>query len=317
MARLDKLVGEHPSIAAVRNGVCRVLERTTAGGTLPPILILGETGTGKGLLASSIHHAGSRAAGPLVAINCAAIPETLLEAELFGYERGAFTGAQQAKPGLFQAAHRGTLFLDEIAELPEALQPKLLKAIEEREVRRLGSIRSEPIDVSIIAATSVALPAAGRRFSDALYHRLSVLTFRLPPLRERGRDIVRLAEAFLAKTCADYRLPPKGLVPDAQAALMTYAWPGNVRELGNVIERAALLTDGPAIGSTQLGLPPELARGGAGVAAADAVDRARLLDALDRTDWNVTHAAEHLGLSRNIVRYRIEKYDLRAGAGPR
>ena len=184
--------------------------------------ILGETGTGKGLLAGILHRAGPRAAGPFVDVNCAAIPETLLEAELFGFERGAFTDARHAKPGLLQTAHRGMLFLDEVGLLPEGLQAKLLKVLEERSVRRLGSTRSEPVDVWIVAATSEDLQAAmrARRFREDLYHRLAVLTLRLPPLRERGEDIVRLAEHFLGQACADYGLAPRTLAPDARAALL-------------------------------------------------------------------------------------------------
>src|SRR2546428_11394438 len=167
---------------------------------LPLVLILGETGTGKGLLARAIHEAGPRAAGPFVAINCAAIPETLLEAELFGFERGAFTDAREAKDGRFQTAHRGTLFLDEIGLLPENLQAKLLTALEDRAVRRLGSIRAEPVDVWIISATSEDLRAGARRraFREELYHRLAVGTLRLPPLRERGQDITHIVDHFLA-----------------------------------------------------------------------------------------------------------------------
>ena len=199
-----------------RPGAARaLLARQTGGRRLPPLLIRGETGTGKGLLARAIHRASARAGGPFVDVNCAAIPEPLLEAELFGYERGAFTDARQAKPGLFQTAHGGTLFLDEVGHLPAPLQAKLLTAIEERTVRRLGSTRSEPAEAWIIAATSVDLEAAMRaqRFLEALYHRLSVLTVALPPLRERGGDIVLLAESFLVRACADYGLPSKTLSP--------------------------------------------------------------------------------------------------------
>jgi transcriptional regulator with PAS, ATPase and Fis domain len=196
-------------------------------GRLAPILILGETGTGKGLLAGILHRAGPRAAGPFVDVNCAAIPETLLEAELFGFERGAFTDARHAKPGLLQMAHRGMLFLDEVGLLPEALQAKLLKVLEERTVRRLGSTRSEPVDVWIVSATSEDLRAAAgaRRFREDLYHRLAILTLRLPPLRERGEDVGRLAEQFLRQACEDYGLAPRTLAPDAQAALRAHSWP--------------------------------------------------------------------------------------------
>src|SRR5437773_2712875 len=207
MDPLAEIVGESPAIEAVRDQIRRLLIRRESGRRLPSILINGETGTGKGLLARAIHRAGPRAGGPFVDVNCAAIPETLLEAELFGFERGAFTDARQAKPGLFQTAHRGTIFLDEIGLLPEALQAKLLKVLEDRAVRRLGSTRLEPVDVWILTATNDDLEAAvlARRFREELYHRLAVLTIRLPPLRERGRDVLLLAEHFLPRACADYR----------------------------------------------------------------------------------------------------------------
>src|SRR5262247_773399 len=181
---LAALRGESDLITAVRAKVAQVLASQAGGRRLPRILILGETGTGKGLLARMIHQAGPRSDGPFVDINCAAIPDTLLEAELFGYERGAFTDARQAKPGLFQTAHGGTLFLDEVGHLPEPLQAKLLTAIEERTVRRLGRTRGEPVDIAVVAATSEDIERAvrERRFMDALYHRLTVLVLRLPPL---------------------------------------------------------------------------------------------------------------------------------------
>ena len=224
MDPLAELIGESPQIVAVREQIRRLLQRQSNSRRLPPILIQGETGTGKGLLAQAIHRAGPHAAGPFVSVNCAAIPEALLEAEMFGFERGAFTDARQAKPGLFQTAHHGTLFLDEVGLLPEKLQSKLLKAIEEREVRRLGSTRSEVVDVWIVTATSEDLTTARheRRFHEALYHRLSVLSLYCSPLRERGRDILLLAEHFLSRACADYGLPPKGFTPCAHSALLAY-----------------------------------------------------------------------------------------------
>src|SRR5438046_1017154 len=196
---LAALRGESPRIAAIRAQVEQLLARQAGARRLSPTLILGETGTGKGLLAQSIHQAGPRRDGPFVAVNCAAIPETLLEAELFGYERGAFTDARQAKPGLFQTAHGGMLFLDEIGLLPTALQGKLLTVLEDRAVRRLGSTRAEPIDVALVAATSTDLKQAigEQRFREDLYHRLAVITLELPPLRARGDDILELADFFL------------------------------------------------------------------------------------------------------------------------
>jgi DNA-binding NtrC family response regulator/tetratricopeptide (TPR) repeat protein len=323
MAVLDELIGEDPGLVSVRNAIGRLLERDSDARRSPPILIQGETGTGKGVVARAIHRAGPRAAGPFVDVNCAAIPDTLLEAELFGFERGAFTDARQAKQGLFQAAHRGTLFLDEVGLLPEALQAKLLKVLEDRAVRRLGSTREpSPVDVWILSATGEDLEAAirTRRFREDLYHRLAVVTLWLPPLRERGPDVLRLAEHFLARACADYALAPKRLTPEARAALLAYRWPGNVRELSNVMERVALLSEAALVTAATLGLPEAsraephaVARREAALSleeAVDGVERAHLLDTLRQTDWNITRAAARLGISRNTLRYRIKKHGL-------
>src|SRR6266849_5027409 len=259
MDPLAELVGESPAMEAVRDQVRRLLTPRETGRRLPSILLNGETGSGKGLVARTVHRAGPRASGPFVDVNCAAIPETLLEAEMFGFERGAFTDARRAKLGLFQAANRGTIFLDEVGLLSEALQAKLLKVLEERSVRRLGSTRDESIDVWILTATNEDLRAAihARRFREDLYHRLAVLTLTLPPLRQRGNDILRLAEHFLGRACADYSVSPKTLAADARAALRAYPWPGNVRELGNLMERAALLSSEPEVTADALGLPAE------------------------------------------------------------
>jgi DNA-binding NtrC family response regulator/tetratricopeptide (TPR) repeat protein len=326
IVELAGLVGESPGIVAVRDTIHRLVPRLAETHRSPPILIQGETGTGKGLLARAIHRASARRAGPFVDVNCAAIPETMLEAELFGFERGAFTDARHAKAGLFQAAHHGTLFLDELGLLPGVLQGKLLTVLEERVVRRLGSTRGEPVDVWVIAATSADIAAAMRagRFHDALYHRLSVLTVWLPPLRERGGDILLLAEHFLSRACQDHGLPPRRIDPRARATLLAYPWPGNVRELGNVMERVALLTDGPVVTAEMLGLgalapavaTPEPAAESAGrlrdrVAG---LERDQIASALRQTRGNVTHAAARLGIPVNTLRYRIQKLGLAAGA---
>jgi DNA-binding NtrC family response regulator/tetratricopeptide (TPR) repeat protein len=323
---LAELLGESPGVQAVRDTVARLLQRQSSAGRLPPVLVQGETGTGKGLLARLLHETGPRRAGPFIDVNCAAIPETLLEAELFGFERGAFTDARQAKPGLFQAAHRGTLFLDEIGLLPEGLQGKLLTVIEERAVRRLGSTRSEPVDVWIITATNEDLSAITRygRFREDLYHRLAVLTIALPPLRERGPDVLTLAEHFLARASADYGLSPRVLGPEARQALLEHAWPGNVRELANVMERVALLAEGSMVTADLLGLEaprPEPRPRDAAVDADDPVarlgrERDALLEALHATAWNISQAALRLGIPRNTLRYRIAKHRLRADAPP-
>jgi DNA-binding NtrC family response regulator/tetratricopeptide (TPR) repeat protein len=326
MQHLADLLGDSPQIRAVKETISRLLERQSGAGRLPPVLVLGETGTGKGLLARLLHEAGPRRAGAFVDVNCAAIPETLLEAELFGFERGAFTDARQPKAGLFQTAHRGTLFLDEIALLPEPLQGKLLTAIEERSVRRLGSTRNEPVDVWILTATNDELPTLIRqgRFREDLYHRLAVLTVALPPLRERGGDIPLLAEHFLARACTDYGLPPKRLAPEAREALLGYAWPGNIRELANAMERAALLGEGPVVTCEALALPlagaPESAPGiGSPAGDEDPVrrlerERDELMAALQATDWNISRAAARLGIPRNTLRYRVAKHRLHPDA---
>jgi len=226
-----ELIGKSRSIQALRSSIKRLVQRAGGARRPPPVLIQGETGTGKGLVARLLHLSSARSAGPFVDINCAAIPDTLLEAELFGYERGAFTEARRSKPGLFHAAHRGTIFLDEITLLPIGLQAKLLKVVEERTVRRLGATAGEPVDVWILSATNehVALLVQERRFREDLYHRLTVMTLNVPPLREREGDVVRLAEHFLNRACADYGLAPRRLSVDARERILAYSWPGNVR----------------------------------------------------------------------------------------
>ena len=240
----ERLLGASPAIAALRTQIRHLAAFDVVGSPhVPTVLIAGETGTGKGLVARIFHDSGPRARGPFLEVNCAAIPDTMLEAELFGFEAGAFTDAKRAKPGLFEAAARGTLFLDEIDALPVLLQSKLLKAIEEKQMRRLGAVAERPVDVKIIAATAADLHArtADGRFRLDLYHRLAVLLIALPPLRARGEDIVGLARHFLQRYAAGYRLSPKRLSRDAEAWLQQYAWPGNVRELGHLMERVTLL----------------------------------------------------------------------------
>jgi len=320
MTALGELLGQSPRIAAVREQVGRVLARQAESARRqPPVLLLGETGTGKGMLAATLHRAGKRRAAPFVDVNCAAIPETLLEAELFGWERGAFTDARQAKPGLFQAAQGGTIFLDEIGLMPLAPQAKLLKVIEEQTVRRLGSTRGEALDVWVIAATSEDLAAGSRarRFREDLYHRLAVVTLALPPLRERGEDLDLLAAHFLARACEDYGLPAKALSAEACAALRGYPWPGNVRELANVMERAALLGEARVVTPEALGLPGAAAPRGAAAAPRRGADvaggeREQLLEALQREGGNISRAAARLGIPRNTLRYRLDRLGLGA-----
>jgi transcriptional regulator with AAA-type ATPase domain/tetratricopeptide (TPR) repeat protein len=322
MDPLAELVGESGAMEAVRDQVRRLLTPRETGRRLPSVLLNGETGTGKGLVARTIHRAGPRSGGPFVDVNCAAIPETLLEAELFGFERGAFTDARRSKPGLFQAAHRGTIFLDEVGLLPEPLQAKLLKVLEEQAVRRLGATSAEPVDAWIISATNADLLAAvqQRAFREDLYHRLAVLTLRLPPLRERGKDVLVLARQFLGRVCADYGLPSKQFAPDAEARLQAYAWPGNIRELSNVVERVALLAEGDLVTADMLELRQSAAAEPASTVALaqapvslDEAMRDHLLATLNQTGWNISRTAVLLGISRNTLRARIEKLGLRTG----
>jgi transcriptional regulator with PAS, ATPase and Fis domain len=324
---LPEVLGESVGITNLRAQVAHLLSRQGHGRTLPILLLLGETGTGKGLLARAIHRASIRAVQPFVDVDCAAIPETLLEVELFGVERGAFTDARESKPGLFQTARGGTLLLDEVGLLPKMLQGKLLKVVEERAVRRLGSTQVEVVDVWVLAATNVDLGAAARHgsFREDLYHRLAAVTLLLPPLRARHGDIPLLADHFLARACAEYRLPSKTLAPDARAAMMAYQWPGNVRELANMLERVVLMSgDDTVISGQLLALPsakvgpqmrPAAPKAPCLRSRVDAFEREHLLEALRSADGNITVAAARLGLPRNTLRYRMVKLGI--GRDPR
>jgi DNA-binding NtrC family response regulator len=238
-----QLVGEDPSLRKVFSSLQR------AAVTDATVLLEGESGTGKELFARSLHALSPRADAPFVAINCAAIPENLLETELFGYEKGAFTGAVGRKPGKFEMAHRGTLFLDEIGDLPISLQAKILRALEERRFERVGGTASVQVDVRLVAATNKGLRAAvaARRFREDLYFRLSVFPITVPPLRDRPGDIPVLARFFVERFCRDLKKKPLVLSPQALEQLQAYRWPGNVRELQNCIERAVILTDADTI----------------------------------------------------------------------
>jgi DNA-binding NtrC family response regulator len=243
-----QIIGDAPALKAVLAS----LERAAA--TDITVLLDGESGTGKELFARALHARGPRSGGPFVAINCAAIPEGLLESELFGYEKGAFTGAGNRKPGRFELAHRGTIFLDEIGDLPLSLQAKILRALEERQFERLGGTVPVKVNVRVIAATNRDLRArvAARQFRDDLFFRLSVFPITIPPLRERAQDIPLLARHFVDRFCLEMKKPALTLSEAAGVALQGYAWPGNVRELQNCIERAVILTDGPTIEPAQL-----------------------------------------------------------------
>jgi transcriptional regulator with PAS, ATPase and Fis domain len=268
------------------------------------VLVGGETGTGKELLARALHYGSPRASDPFVEVNCAAIPVNLLESELFGHEKGAFTGAVAAKPGLFEIAHGGTLFLDEIATLPLELQPKLLRALETRSIRRVGGQQPRQVDVRVIAASHVDLGQAVRRgeFREDLYYRLNVVTLVLPPLREREDDVELLARTFVDWIAKSYGLPVPELSQEARTSLRAHRWPGNVRELRNVLERAVVLSPP---GTLRLG-PLDEARGRAdstsGVLPFPAplaeVVRTAAHAMLDLTGGNKSEAARRLGISR-------------------
>ena len=285
-------------------------------------LIVGETGVGKEVMARTLHERSSRAKGPYVCVNCAALSETLLESELFGYERGAFTGAVQAKPGLLETAHGGTAFLDEIGEMPIALQAKLLRVLEQREVQRIGALKPQSIDVRFLFATNRDLEAevgAGRFRSD-LYFRVNGITISIPPLRERVAEIEPLARAFVARASAESgRARPPALSPQVTDLLRVYGWPGNVRELRNLMERAVVLCAGDVIGLEHLPLqkmrlsPPPPAKDEAAIdpdLAGEPDERKRIEKALEKAGGNQTHAAKLLGVSRRTLVSRLRDYAL-------
>jgi DNA-binding NtrC family response regulator len=317
---LDRIVGVSESIRRLLATVPRV------GQTDSTVLITGESGTGKELIARAIHATSRRGHGPFVSVSCAALPEQLLENELFGHVKGAFTGALAARKGLLEEAQGGTFFLDEIGEAPLAIQTKLLRVLEERSIRRLGDNRSWPVDIRVVAATNRDLDVAVRdkTFREDLLYRLNVIRLHLPPLRDRRDDVPLLARHFLAAHCRQLARELDGFTPAALGALSRYTFPGNVRELSNVIEQAVALAAGPHIELDDL---PERVRhpfpvGGAMAAvsaasptpledAVEGVEQEQIRDALRATGWNISQAAIRLGISRNTLRYRIEKYGLR------
>jgi DNA-binding NtrC family response regulator len=286
---------------------------TQVAATETTVLLEGESGTGKEVVARFIHRASPRKAGPFVAINCAALPDHLLESELFGYERGAFTGAQQPKPGQIELASGGVLFLDEVTEMSAAAQAKLLRVLQEREFQRLGGTRLLKAHVRVIAATNRDLRDAVTRgaFREDLYYRLGVFDIHLPPLRERVRDIPLLAETFLTEIDRAAGRPPSELTDDATDALLKYGWPGNVRELRNVLERAAILCEGGLITPRHLSLHAEpIAPSSAPTADLRAAERRAIEKALRETDGNKAKTARRLGLTRTQLYVRLRKYDI-------
>jgi len=312
--RVEGILGESGRMQEVLSLVRRVAASDAT------VLIRGESGTGKELIAKAIHYASRRAEGPLVRVNCAALPETLLESELFGHEKGAFTGAQATRRGRFELAHGGSLFLDEIGDLPPHLQVKLLRVLQEREIERVGSSRPIPVDVRLLAATHrdlEALVKAGS-FREDLYYRINVVTLAVPPLRERREDIPLLLDHFLSKFARANGKTIRGLTREARDTLLRYDYPGNVRELENLMERAVVLTRDEVIGRADLPLSvrdaePESGEATGLPAAVEGLERRMIRDALARADGVQTRAAELLGISERVLRYKLRKYGLAGG----
>ena len=313
------LVGQSPAIQQVFALIEKVAD------TPSTVLITGESGTGKELVAKALHEHSSRRKGPFIKINCAAIPATLMESELFGYEKGAFTGAVGSKPGRFELSHQGTLLLDEIGEMPVEMQAKLLRVLQDGQVERLGAVRSQQVDVRLITSTKRDLQkeAAAGVFRDDLFYRLSVVPILLPPLRERRADIPLLVDHFVGRFNERLKKRMQGCEPEALEHLCAYSWPGNIRELENVTERSVLFGDGPRIKASDL--PPELTATpgdeGRGAKAAslkeavkaetERVEREMIVRALEETAGNVTRAAQRLQISRKSLQIKMKELGLR------
>ncbi len=321
----DELVGRHAAMVRLYELIAQV------AGTHATVLITGESGTGKELVARAIHRQSPRREEPFVAVNLGAIPDTLLESELFGHEKGAFTGAHARRPGKFELAHGGTLFLDEVASLRVDLQAKLLRALQQREIERLGGTRTIPVDVRVIAATNTDLLQATRTgtFRGDLYYRLNVVPLSVPPLRERKSDIPNLVEHFLRKYSQEFKKDVRGISRGALPALEAYDWPGNVRELENIIERSVALATRPVIRLEDLPLELSIHEAGLGRGAGepsaltlkDARERfeqAYVLRALEREDWHQSRAARSLGIHRNTLLARLASWGIgkEARSGP-
>jgi DNA-binding NtrC family response regulator len=312
----DAIVGEHPEMQRLARLVAQTSRTTTT------VLITGESGTGKELIARAIHRHGPRAGKPFVAVNPAAIAETLLESELFGHEKGAFTGAMQRRLGRFELAQGGTLFLDEIGTLKPEFQVKLLRVLQEREIERVGGTRTVKIDVRIVAATNVDLKQAVAQgaFRDDLYYRLNVVPIHVPPLRERRDDIPLLVEHFVRRYSRDFVKPIEGVAPDALSAMIEYSWPGNVRELQNIIERLVVLVEGTTIRLADLPLDLLLPDHRAKAVeteelplknASDEFERQIVLRVLERVRWNQSEAARVLGIHRNSLKMKLERWKIK------
>jgi len=309
--RVEGIVGDSGQMQEVLSLVRRVAPSDAT------VLIRGESGTGKELIARALHYASPRAAGPLVKVNCAALAESLLEAELFGHEKGAFTGAIASRKGRFELADGGSIFLDEIGDLPPHLQVKLLRVLQEREFERVGSSRPVKVDVRLLAATHRNLEALVRegRFRDDLYYRINVVTIMLPPLRERREDLPPLIDHFLRTFAEKNGKTVRGITREAREALLRYDYPGNIRELENLMERAVVLTRDDVIGMEDLPLTleapaPESGEGAGLIAAVEGLERRMIREALAKAEGTQTRAAELLGISERVLRYKLRKYGL-------
>jgi len=310
---LDRIVGDDESMAAMR-----ALLKKIAAGPGSTVLLTGESGTGKDLAAKVLHYASQRATKPFMNITCSALPETLLESELFGHERGAFTGADRQKRGLIEMADGGTVFLDEIGEMVPLLQAKLLRFLEEKAFKRVGGSADIHVDVRVVAATNRDLEEEVKkgRFRSDLYYRLNVVPITLPPLRQRLKDIPQLVNFYVDQYNSEFRKRITRVTPAAMARLQAYGWPGNVRELRNAVERAMLLTEGDELAPEHFPLGPGSSSPGDAVELPatglhlERWERSFVQQALERSGWNQTKAAALLGLNRDQIRYRIEKFKL-------
>jgi DNA-binding NtrC family response regulator len=310
---LSRIVGESTAMQTLKG-----LLRRVAASPASTVLLTGESGTGKDLAAKVIHFNSDRAARPFMNITCSALPDALLESELFGHEKGAFTDARQQKTGLLESADGGTVFLDEIGEMVPALQSKLLRFLEEKAFKRVGGAADIRVDVRVIAATNRDLEEAvkGGKFREDLYYRLNVMQIRLPALRERSADVPLLVNYYITQFNVEFRKRVRGVTPDALEFLRGYRWPGNIRELRNAVERAMLLADGDWLGPEHFPMNAGGRSGSQGFelpeegVSLEAVERDLVVQALRRTGWNHTKAAALLGLNRDQIRYRIEKFGL-------
>jgi DNA-binding NtrC family response regulator len=314
--QFDNIVGRSPIMRDIFNTIARVAQ------TRATVLLAGESGVGKDMIARAIHHHSPRAGRPFVKINCTSIPENLMESELFGYEKGAFTGANISKPGKFEQADTGTVFLDEIGDVPNSIQVKLLRVLQEREFERLGSNKTRHIDVRVLAATNVDLRAALEQgtFREDLYYRLNVMPLNIPSLRERKEDIPYLAEHFVKKLGKDLGTPVETISEGAIERLMQYHWPGNVRELENVLERSMVLASGRVLEASDIRLDMQL-RSKVQPATdhflpdgmtLDEFEQSIIKEALKRANGNKSQAARLLGLTRNALRYRLTQMGMEA-----